>query len=253
MKENDTNQGSPVLNETLEKAHRLLKQGVTPRFVFDLDSTLFCVSPRTEFILRKFAQEAHIQDQFPEAAAKLQSIKATPSDWGIKTVLNRHGIKETLQFFEAAREYWIQHFFSSHHLDQDTPYPGAVKFVNHVHNQGVEVYYLTGRDRQRMEAGTLKSLAYHGFPLKSPDCLRMKPDTSVEDTLYKLQVFSEWSDLDLSKVWFFENEPVIINKVAEKFPEIQIVYMHSVNSGREQAPEHLPRIRFEWNFTNWSP
>lgn len=246
---NESYQNKNVLDEVLNQADLLLKQGLPPRFIFDLDSTLFCVSPRTEFILRQFGREPHIEKQFPEAARQLQSITANPSDWGIKTMLNRHGVKETLQFFEAAREYWILHFFSSHHLNQDTPYPGAVEFVNHVHDMGIEVHYLTGRDRQRMETGTLKSLAQHGFPLSTPNCLNMKPNSSVEDTMYKLDVFSKWVDSDLSRFWFFENESVIVNRVNQKFPQIQLVYMNSVDSGREQAPEHLPRIRFEWSFS----
>ena len=115
MATNDTNPPNSVLDEVLDQARLLMKQGKTPRFVFDLDSTLFCVSPRSELILKNFGKQAHIIDMYPEAAEKLQSIKSDPSDWGIKTMLNRHGVKETLQFFEAVREYWIQHFFSSHH------------------------------------------------------------------------------------------------------------------------------------------
>ena len=249
MANNDTNLTKNVLDDVLNRARILLKQEKTPRFVFDLDSTLFCVSPRSEFILRNFGREQHIIDNHPQAAEALQSIESQPTDWGIKTMLNRHGVKETLQFFEAAREYWIQNFFSSHHLEQDKPYPGAVEFVNHVHDMGIEVHYLTGRDRKRMEAGTLRSLAQHGFPLQDENSLNMKPDNSVEDTLYKLDVFSSWANLDLSRIFFFENESVIINRVIEKFPEITVICMDSVDSGREQAPDHIPKIRFEWAYS----
>lgn len=248
MNKTDTLNNTNTLDQVLSGAKKSLAQGITPKFVFDLDSTLFCVSPRTEFILKQYSQTPQVLNKHPEAAKKMQSIEALPVDWGIKTILNRHDVKESLAFFEATREYWIQHFFSSHHLDKDIPYKGAVEFVKYVHQLGIEVQYLTGRDQVRMKTGTLKSLSQHGLPLVDSAHLNMKPDTSFEDTEYKLSVFQSWNDVDLSHVWFFENEPYIINRVKKQFPKIHLIYMDSVHSGRESAHKDIPKIHFEWNF-----
>ncbi|MCB0407001.1 MAG: hypothetical protein KDD34_02290 [Bdellovibrionales bacterium] len=237
-----------VLDNVLNRAKACLASKQTCTFIFDLDSTLFCVSPRTEKILKNFANQNHIKTKYPDAAHKMRSLSATPNDWGIKTILNRHDIKETLGFFEAVREYWIEQFFSNHHLNEDTPYPGAIEFVKYASDLGIEIQYLTGRDRIRMETGTLTSLAQYGLPLKKSSFLNMKPDKSYDDSDYKVDFFKHYSG-DLSHCWFFENEPFIIHQVKRTVPELNIIFMNSVHSGRANPPPEIPHIHFEWNFT----
>lgn len=237
-----------ILNLILKDVKKLLQAGQTPHFVFDLDSTLFCVSPRTEQILREFADLEPVKARYPEASELLKNAYATPKDWGIRSILERSGIKENISFFNAIREHWIEKFFSSHHLHNDEPYKGALEFVKHVHDLGGIVKYLTGRDRETMEEGTILSLNAHGFPLIGSNYLNMKPDKSHNDAEFKLRYFEQFTPEQHSITWFFENEPVIIDAVERSCPELNIVFVKTVHSGRGVEPRHLPFLEFEWEF-----
>ncbi len=84
-------------NPLIEVAQFVRDHSPTARVavVFDLDSTLFCVSPRTESILRRLAGEAEFRAEFADAAAILKDVTVLPSDWGVKSVLEREIFKAT--------------------------------------------------------------------------------------------------------------------------------------------------------------
>ncbi len=215
--------------------------------IFDLDSTLYCVSFRTEKILHRLGDEPEFRKQYPQQAELLKKAQGVPQDWGIKTMLKRLGIQADLDFFETVREYWIEHFFSSQHLHHDRPYPGAVEYLEALKKSGAHIRYLTGRDRPRMGEGTLKSLDQWGFPLEKPEYLIMKPQKELDDSEFKREFFANLKPSP-SSTWFFENEPVIVNKILAARPEVKIVFMDSVHSGRETAPEQVHRIKLEYVF-----
>lgn len=225
----------PLAQEALEK----IQTGEIHTFVFDLDSTLFCVSPRTQVILRDFGDlEAAT---YPHHAKILKSIQVTPKDWGIKTALIRHGMSAPLDVFEAIRKHWLRHFFSSDYLHHDQPYPGAVEFVQKTSELGAEIFYLTGRDRPRMGEGTVRILRDLGFPLTSPENLLMKPSENVIDVDFKVAAFQKITKRHQGMI-FFENEPVILNRIHRTFPDIQLIAMDSVHSGREEIDDATPRL-----------
>lgn len=230
-----------LINETEARVSRNEPVG----YIFDLDSTLFCVSPRTEYILKTFGKKKDIQEQFPKAAHQLEKISSSQTDWGIRSMLKRYGIVGTLSFFEKAREFWVQEFFSSNFIFKDTPYKGALEFVKKVHSIGAEVRYLTGRDEVRMKEGTLKQLEQFELPLSQADFLHMKPDTTWDDVEFKLSLLSK-INVDLKNYTYFENEPVIINRVRVQHPHLSIVFADTVHSGREEVSEELPRVGFDW-------
>ena len=107
--------------------------------LFDLDSTLFCVSHRTQKILRDFADQKEHQNQFPKECLQLSQIETTQADWGIRQALDRAGIRSTASFFFELRKYWTQHFFSNHYLYVDQPYEGAVDYVHRVKKGGHQI------------------------------------------------------------------------------------------------------------------
>jgi len=233
---------SRILDEIVRSIDSLHLLGQKSLAVFDLDSTLFCVSPRTQSILRALAEDQDLRDKYPEFAGQLAQLEVTPSDWGIRSVLTRHRVLGPLDFFESVRSKWAERFFSSHHLLDDKPYPGAVDFVRELEKMGTEIRYLTGRDRPRMGDGTIQSLKAHGFPLKEEKHLHMKPDTTRHDAEFKRDILLQLHR-ETPKMWFFENEPVIVNLVKKDLPDLQIIFMESVHSGREEAPTGLPRLQ----------
>lgn len=239
---------SRILDEILATAQAAQQTQQKSLAIFDLDSTLFCVSPRTQAILNSLAKDPELVEKFPNFVPQLAQLKVTPLDWGIRSVLIRHQVQGSSEFFAVVREKWAELFFSSDHLLIDKPYPGAVEFVTHLSQFGVEIRYLTGRDRPRMGDGTIQSLKKHGFPLVSLDHLHMKPDSTRHDAEFKRDTLQGLVGSS-RQTWFFENEPVIINLVQRDLPDLQIIFMDSVHSGREQPPENLPRLQmtFERN------
>lgn len=216
--------------------------------VFDLDSTLFNVSPRTQRILETLSGHPFFTENYPDEAEHLKKVKVNSTDWGIRSALERSQLKASIGFFERVREYWMSLFFSSDYLLIDEPYPGAVEFVNAIFKTGVPIYYLTGRDQVRMGRGTHESLNKRGFPHNEHfDNVYMKPDASMNDAEFKRDVLTRMSK-DFEQIYFFENEPVIIHLIRKELPNVQIIFVDTIHSGRAEAPLDLPTIGSKYEF-----
>ena len=219
--------------------------------IFDLDSTLFCVSPRTEGILRRLAGTEDFRARFKDAAEILKDVEVLPSDWGIKSVLERAVFKQTffpdrmpdedqLRLFREVRNYWRKYFFSNHDLDKDKIYPSANEYVRHLHELGADILYLTGREDAAMRPGTIRALNAFGFPLEEAKLI-MKPSQIETDEGFKGHVLKDLAK-QYDHIWFFENEPVIIALVRPLVPKVRIVFMNTVHAGRAANPTDLPVI-----------
>jgi len=214
-----------------------------PLVVFDLDSTLFDVSPRSQRILHDFVENHGMRQRFPAETEFLKSVKIQPSDWGIKQAITRSGLRSTDEFYQAMRDFWRARFFSSDFLHVDRPYRGAIEYVQRLAQMQIEVVYLTGRDEPNMKRGTVEALQKWGLPLTHGEAnLIMKPvKGSVEDEDFKeerLRKLSEKSPL----IWFFENEPLIIEKILHSTLNIRIVWIDTTHSGKAKPPVGLPVI-----------
>ncbi len=195
--------------------------------VFDLDSTLFNVSPRSEKILHEFAEEMQLMD--------LLKVSIEIKDWGIYESLLRAGYHHHKHedLHAQLKKYWMERFFSSNYLHYDTPYLGAIYFVQLLHKNQIPIYYLTGRDVERMGVGTAAVLKKWGFPAK-PEQIHLKPHKSFDDHLFKLewvrQIVEKYEN---STVYLFENEPVNINLIGQSLPQVRLIYMNSTHSRKE--------------------
>jgi len=235
---------NPYLQTLLEKARELTRKGQKGLAVFDLDSTLFDVSPRLTKILHDFADHPQFQKQFPESVQILKTLSTLRSDWGIKQALIRAGLDQHHpEFHEAIRDFWRQHFFSDAYLHYDTPYSGAVEYVQALTRENIDIVYLTGRDIPRMGKGSREVLLKWKFPLDDKQStLALKPEKGMDDAQFKSDWFTEQKLGKYAKVWFFENEPVNIEKIREDHPEIEVVFFSSTHSGRAEPPADLPHI-----------
>ena len=63
--------------------------------IFDLDSTLFCVSPRTQSILRDLGHDSDFSARFQFESEILRNIEVLPTDWGVSQVLERTKVEAT--------------------------------------------------------------------------------------------------------------------------------------------------------------
>lgn len=233
-----------LLKSILTEVKKIQSAGKKCLLVFDLDSTLFDVSPRLEQIIQDFADLPETQTNFPESVAILKNIKMHRTDWGIKNALIRAGLdKQHPEFESAIKNYWRTNFFSNHYLEYDQPYEGAVDYVNQLAQTGAEIVYLTGRDVARMALGSEKVLLKWGFPLDQEQSrLVLKPVQGMDDALFKSDWFAEIPQGQFEKIWFFENEPVNVNLVRKCHQHVEIVFFESTHSGQEEAPQDLPKI-----------
>lgn len=237
-------QAPSVLRQILAKIDECTARGQKTLAVFDLDSTLFDVSPRLERILMDFAAIPKNQELFPEQVPLFKHIKTLRQDWGIQNALIRAGLDgHHPEFQHAVKEFWLKNFFSSHYLQYDEPYAGAIDYVKAVHKKGAQVVYLTGRDVERMGVGTEEVLRQWDLPLilGSAD-LVLKPHKSMDDAEFKKDWFEEALQGDYEKIWFFENEPVNIHLICEKCPSVEVIFMDSTHAGKAHAPTDLTTI-----------
>lgn len=233
-----------ILREIINEVRLLKNENKLSLVIFDLDSTLFDVSPRLKRILLDFAHDKNYQSKFPQETRTLLNVETHTSDWGITRALERLGLdKAPAQFHEEIKKFWRHHFFTNEYLDYDHPYEGAVDFVNHLLSEGAQIAYLTGRDQHRMKEGSIKTLQKWGFPLNMPNAqLILKPHKDMDDALFKKDWIEEQEKLNFDKIWFFENEPVNTNLVRRHLPEIQIVFFDSTHAGIEDPHHDYPKI-----------
>jgi hypothetical protein len=237
-------QSRRVLQQILTETQKLRANGAGVLHVFDLDSTLFDVSPRIQQILYDFADLPEIQRQFPESVKILRTIKTQRNDWGIKQAVIRAGLdQEHPDFHEALKNFWLQHFFSNEYLEYDTPYEGAVPFVQKVHTFGSDIIYLTGRDTARMGIGSEKVLSKWKFPLGRQAQLILKPEKGMDDARFKSDWFLNVPKDQYGKLYFYENEPVNVHLVGAEHPHVDIVFFDSTHSGKAEAPTHHPTLK----------
>jgi hypothetical protein len=235
---------SQVLKNILNEAATASANNEKFLAVFDLDSTLFDLKPRHQKILQRFYDDPEMQKRFSKECQILSTARFEPKDWGISEALNRAGLDANTHshFWSDIHDHWNYWFFHNHFLREDRPLPGAVEFVTRLENSGAEIMYLTGRDHGRMWEGTLASLTHWKFPVKNPaTTIRLKPEPCMDDAKFKLKVLEKLAN-SYNRIYLFENEPVNLNLVKKCLPQVQLVFVDTVHSGREQFEGELANI-----------
>ncbi len=232
------------LENILTEISNLRASGGRALAVFDLDSTLFDVSPRLKKILHHFAEVPDHQQRFPEACEILKNVETYRSDWGVKNAVIRAGLDQHHpDFHHALRDFWVRTFFSNEYLQFDVPYEGAVEYARDLWNLGADIAYLTGRDVDRMGQGSRDVLHKWNFPLDDQRAqLVLKPQKGMDDAEFKSDWFAALPENQFQKVWFFENEPVNVNLVRLQHAHVEIVFFESTHSGKAEAPTDLPKV-----------
>lgn len=207
--------------------------------VFDLDCTLLDNAPREARIMREFGELrgilllAHCQPEHIQSWSFVKSMMACGMPEVQAKVLE-----------PDLRMFWRERFFTNEYCLEDVPYPGAVPFVQAIHQSGAHVLYCTGRPTQEMGDGTLTSLSECGFPVPNGNtvCLLTKPVFDMSDDEWKAQVIAEVRKHPLVLA-AFDNEPEHIIGYAEAFPGAIAVFVDTFHSGRRAPDPSLPSIK----------
>lgn len=227
---------STNLNEILDISSKHTALGLSILAVFDLDSTLFNVSTRTQKILTEFAN-IHNLDQLKNVEVKLH-------DWGIKEAVLRAGfsLETDLELLQSLRNFWSERFFSNEYLHYDIPTEGSICFVQELKASGCEIVYLTGRDQNRMYKGTFEVLKKWGFPVDETN-LFLKPAKEQDDELYKVEWFKKLNSTKFNKIFFFENEPVNVNAIHNSCPEVEIIFLDTTHARKQEVINPIKKIK----------
>jgi hypothetical protein len=233
-----------VLVKILREAHRAKLEGEGFLAVFDLDSTLLDLTKRIREIHLAFARDAQWLVKYPVECAALETVQVSPKDWDIRDGLERTGLfeKERPEFYKDIYAHWHKYFFTNDYLHFDEPLPGAVEFVRALEDEDATIMYLTAREVSRAEPGTRKQLKALGFPLDEEHVeLVLKPHDDIDDADFKAMVIADAAE-EFDHVWLFENEPVNLNRVQASSPEVNLVFIETTHSGREEVSAELARI-----------
>ncbi len=237
-----------ILAKVQEACRARVKHGGKPiKVVFDLDSTIFDVKPRTLRIWKEFAQTKEARKISPALADWSLGLQAHSLLYTLEESARANGVPvpeaEAKEFLREAFRYWRQRFFSHHYITMDHPTLGAVEYVSRVVDAGAVAVYLTGRDWPGMGKGTQMMLEYCGFPVDPRSSeLFMKPNSGLDDAEFKDEALR-----DLRKngdvVALFDNEPANFHVFEKNFPEAWLVFYHSNCSTKEAKPvKRLYRI-----------
>lgn len=204
-----------------------------PVVVFDLDSTLFHVAPRTHAILTEWLKTDG--SKYPDLSPQLARFGVKDHGYSLKDLWIKanlpHEVGPAAEALKDARRYWQDRFFSSSYLKHDEVMPGALEFVTAVYNAGSSIFYVTGRDTPSQGFGTLDQLAHHGFPTEERlTRIVLKPRRHMEDREYKSGVIRAAVKNHGVLIANFENEPKNLVAMAEAEPKSKHIFVDTVSS-----------------------
>jgi hypothetical protein len=212
--------------------------------VFDIDSTIFNVSPRNQEIFDLFCS-TNLNAR--EVLHKVSSgYRLKQRDWGLRPYLSHASLSDKLR--ADAREFWKRHFFAGTFLGSDQPYSKVVDWIQALHSKKARIMYLTGRDNKRMRKGTLLQLKTWRLPLDRDEDLITKPLKGLVDGEYKhneLKLILE--ENPEHHVLFFDNEPSVLDhcQFENERDRYQAFFINSTHSERSEPKKHWPVINVE--------
>ncbi len=211
-----------------------------PVLIFDIDSTIFNVSPRNQDIFDLFCSIHKAKNPILLKISSSYQLKYT--DWGLNPYLNMIPNNDSLK--KEAHSFWKNHFFSGTFLFSDKPYKGIIPLIKLLYSKNSLILYLTGRDDHRMRKATLLQLRHWGLPLDTEKNLITKPHKKMNDGEYKnkalLRIFKIYFK---HSIFFFDNEPSVLKHCL--FPELNNytpIFINSTHSARSKPEPNWPYL-----------
>ncbi len=209
-------------------------------FVFDIDSTIFNVSPRNQAIFDLFC--SIYASKHPTLNKLTSLVRLSYKDWGLDPYTSL--IKNEEELKKLASRFWRKHFFTGTFLHSDKPYNEAIPLIHFLKSKDCEIYYLTGRDDHRMRKGSLLQLKHWRLPLKEDNFLITKPHKKMNDGDYKNgEISALLKKYTGHPLFFLDNEPSVLEHCI--FPEEKSytpVFIESTHSSRSQPQKNWPSL-----------
>jgi hypothetical protein len=204
-----------------------------PIVLLDLDSTLYQVEPRSYQILKHWARSSESR-AYPEVQGAFRHFQESHVGYSVQDTFQQLGIElshpEGADSYRSSKQFWSDRFFHNEWLKWDRPYPGAVHYVQVLHELGAQLVYLTGRDEERMREGTIANLTRDGFPWGHPSVqLWMKPSRLISDLVFKKTAAERLRSLGVL-IASFENEPHNVAGLQSLYPDAMHVWMDTLCS-----------------------
>jgi hypothetical protein len=225
-----------VFNEISDRVSKEIQVGGRPIVIFDLDSTLYEVGPRTFKIIQDWTESPR-GSMVPEFRDWVRSLKEDHVRYSVAETLEEAFLRHKQvpawgenrrEWIESIQRFWFERFFTDEYLIFDRAYPRAMEFVSQVYRSGAEVVYLTGRHEGNMGRGTILNLVRDGFPWGFDRIhLLMKPRFEIPDLEFKLGASLEFCRSG-RLIASFENEPPNIAALYRQFPEAMHVFVDTV-------------------------
>ncbi len=222
-----------VLGLIRGRVNRLKAEGLVPVVLFDLDSTLYEVAPRTLQILREGARA--LTDRLPDrVVSRLALLEEAQVGYSMIDTLSAAGValqsEEDLDHLAVLKEFWRERFFSNAYLPYDRPYPGTAEFVQRLHDDGAHIVYLTGRDEAGMRGGTIANLVRDRFVYGAErTLLLMKDHPDTDDLEHKVGAAQSVRRLGTLAA-SLENEPRNLAGLWQAFPDALHVFVETICS-----------------------
>lgn len=206
--------------------------------VLDLDGCMFDTRPRQVHIFRELASQRGLEGLYRVEVDHFR-------DWSLRNTLANAGLDDAWidAHHDAVRAWWEQRFFTSAYVLHDHAMPGAAAMVRGIHEAGVHVVYLTGRD-ESMRAGTEESLRRWGFPYDAERAtLLVKPTFDMDDTTFKEAALATVAQLG-DVVLYLDNEPANVNLFRRTHPAALVVFVETDHSPKPIEPDpEIPWLR----------
>jgi hypothetical protein len=237
-----------IIADVRKAARDRIRGGGKPvKVVFDLDSTIFDVKPRTLRILKEFARTPEakkISDDIVRWCSGLEAFQLLYTLEESALANKVPGDEATARtFLKTAFRFWMDRFFSHQYLSVDHATPGAVDFVNRIVDEGAHAVYLTGRDWPGMGRGTRTMLDHCGFPTDpNYTTLLMKPYAGLDDAEFKDESLRQLR-IDANVIALFDNEPANFHVFEKNFPEAwQVLYYSNCSTKEARDVKKMYRI-----------
>jgi len=237
-----------VLNRVCERVADVVDHGGTPVVVFDLDSTLYEVQPRTFQIIQEYLTSGAAAELPGAVYEGLQSLKMGDLAYSMRDAFTNIGLDTDLADVQTGLkklgDFWWARFFKDDYIQYDVAYPGAQAYVSKVFDLGATLVYLTGRDFPNMGAGTLAAMKRDGFPVENERIIPMlKPEASMDDKKFKEEAITKIASLG-TLVASFENEPANLVAMQKRLPNALHVFVETISSDHTCFPgKNLYKIK----------
>ena len=229
--------------QSLIEAIKSCPQELTPIVIFDLDDTLIDCRYRKKRILDQFAKNFANDKILGKIAEQLAAIPIHQIRYKMKDTLV--DLKPSDEELITISKYWADRHFSNEWIIDDTPFEGAVHYVQQVFDSGAHIVYLTAREERNMGEGTRTCLKKTGFPLGPSTSVLLKEDYQITDLQFKQKAIEDIRSKG-QVVGFMENETANLNAMSDVFPEALALFRDTLCS--PNPPKLTPKAITVLNF-----